>query len=1020
MKIEQQKVLFFTEGNSDKVYEVDLCSSGMDLFVVNFRYGRRGSSLREGTKTVFPVSLEEADKIFEALVASKIAKGYYEDGQEVVKGEVVVEPLINADKKATILKYLKAADAGTYTRDWKVSRIIWKAADLHITASSEYLPYFLNSEDEFEQYAAIYGLLKFNDSSQIEQVYAVFTSVGFESKCGRIAASYILKLGNASYKAKLKLALLDKFPNDLKIEISNRDSFLNTLAVYFLQDKSIDAALLYYVYLYSFEDVNMRDSLLRFITKVPLKANTFKSIRYIYRASFELNDITFYALVSKQTAVSAPGYSSNYIYVNNEWTDADDEKQKKNPTIAFSKKTKAYFNKTTYKFVYDISVNNSEKYVDYATKLLVSLDDTVDNCKEDIQYNYIYNSERRNYHTEKRTYPKYHEFSALMFIVYGASTQLNREHNKWFYTGDVNFDALPREELLPEIWNTKPNEVLYILVHAKSEIAIQFALKIIKANREFLDDISDDILKKLVAHYHPKVLELILRVIKSKYNLKQAEPSIVIALLQSKNEKAIDLALNWVNTYERHYFSDSNFIANLLLCETEKVVNYLKSLYADYAKYNVAIQFNQLESLFKNPSVFSFEHLLAINNLIGNTHFGELLNKVLDTDIIELAKSSLVTNKLFAANLAKQNTTSSDILFKDSIDDYIQSDDAQLRHVGIELLSTFPDDFLLKHHKMISGFCFSEYSEVRTAIQPTIERLIILDLNFKNNLFNNLLQIINVEENYEGLHLNCYTLLTDNYSIYLNDISEEQIFSLVLSNYEYAQKIGTPLFITKTNLHSLPMRTIVNFANSAIFDVRKMIQDYFTTHIDRINNELEAALLIYNSTWEDMIIWSCTFFETYITPENWTTNMLLYACDHTKKDVQAFGRKMITQHFTEDKGLPLLLKLQEHPTKDMQFFVTNYLDNYAKDNEAVILKLEHFFKSSLFNINTHRTTKTRIYAFLEAESIKSIAVANMTITLISSVLGTKIKTDTSHNIDVLLSIAEHHPNLEVPLLIKMN
>ena len=270
MKIEQQKVLFFTEGNSDKVYEVDLCSSGMDLFVVNFRYGRRGCSLREGTKTVFPVSLEEADKIFEALVASKIAKGYYEDGQEVVKGEVVVEPLINADKKATILKYLKAADAGTYTRDWKVSRIIWKAADLHITASSEYLPYFLNSEDEFEQYAAIYGLLKFNDSSQIEQVYAVFTSVGFESKCGRIAASYILKLGNASYKAKLKLALLDKFPNDLKIEISNRDSFLNTLAVYFLQDKSIDAALLYYVYLYSFEDVNMRDSLLRFITKVPL------------------------------------------------------------------------------------------------------------------------------------------------------------------------------------------------------------------------------------------------------------------------------------------------------------------------------------------------------------------------------------------------------------------------------------------------------------------------------------------------------------------------------------------------------------------------------------------------------------------------------------------------------------------------------------------------------------------------------------------------------------------------------
>ena len=75
--------------------------------------------------------------------------------------------------------------------------------------------------------------------------------------------------------------------------------------------------------------------------------------------------------------------------------------------------------------------------------------------------------------------------------------------------------------------------------------------------------------------------------------------------------------------------------------------------------------------------------------------------------------------------------------------------------------------------------------------------------------------------------------------------------------------------------------------------------------------------------------------------------MLLYACDHTKNEVQAFGRKMITQHFSEEKGLPLLLKLQEHPTKDMQFFVTNYLENYAKDNPDVILKLETFFKTSL-------------------------------------------------------------------------
>ena len=78
MKILHQKTLYFSEGKSDKVYEVDLCESGSDLYIVNFRYGRRGANLREGTKTVFPVPYEEALKVFNSLVSSKEKKGYSE------------------------------------------------------------------------------------------------------------------------------------------------------------------------------------------------------------------------------------------------------------------------------------------------------------------------------------------------------------------------------------------------------------------------------------------------------------------------------------------------------------------------------------------------------------------------------------------------------------------------------------------------------------------------------------------------------------------------------------------------------------------------------------------------------------------------------------------------------------------------------------------------------------------------------------------------------------------------------
>ena len=81
MKLLKSKILYFKDAKSDKVYEVDLCEVDSELFVVNFRYGRKGSTLREGTKTVFPVPYEEATTIFDKLVKSKEKKGYSEEGQ---------------------------------------------------------------------------------------------------------------------------------------------------------------------------------------------------------------------------------------------------------------------------------------------------------------------------------------------------------------------------------------------------------------------------------------------------------------------------------------------------------------------------------------------------------------------------------------------------------------------------------------------------------------------------------------------------------------------------------------------------------------------------------------------------------------------------------------------------------------------------------------------------------------------------------------------------------------------------
>jgi bifunctional non-homologous end joining protein LigD len=67
--------LYYRDGGSDKVYQADVHPEGAG-FVVNFAFGRRGSTLQTGTKTARPVDYQTALKVYDKLVRDKTAKGY--------------------------------------------------------------------------------------------------------------------------------------------------------------------------------------------------------------------------------------------------------------------------------------------------------------------------------------------------------------------------------------------------------------------------------------------------------------------------------------------------------------------------------------------------------------------------------------------------------------------------------------------------------------------------------------------------------------------------------------------------------------------------------------------------------------------------------------------------------------------------------------------------------------------------------------------------------------------------------
>ena len=103
--------LYYREGSSDKVYQCQIEPAG-ERFVVNFAYGRRGSTMNTGTKTNVPVNFD-AKRIFDKLVKEKRAKGYtegeagtpYQHSDQQPSG--ILPQLLNAIDEEQVLRLIQ-------------------------------------------------------------------------------------------------------------------------------------------------------------------------------------------------------------------------------------------------------------------------------------------------------------------------------------------------------------------------------------------------------------------------------------------------------------------------------------------------------------------------------------------------------------------------------------------------------------------------------------------------------------------------------------------------------------------------------------------------------------------------------------------------------------------------------------------------------------------------------------------------------------------------------------------------
>lgn len=175
MKLLRRTTLHFKQGSSDKIYEVDILALDAQQHLVNFRYGRTGKTLTEGSKTAAPISLQQAETLANSLLVSKINEGYqviagYDPVNKTTLGAAInpipsnttptrAKPHTRDDKiLARLQQFALGSRAFTsfnthktigYIDGYSLTRSIWKAGELRIAGLVEALQAILASQPQY-------------------------------------------------------------------------------------------------------------------------------------------------------------------------------------------------------------------------------------------------------------------------------------------------------------------------------------------------------------------------------------------------------------------------------------------------------------------------------------------------------------------------------------------------------------------------------------------------------------------------------------------------------------------------------------------------------------------------------------------------------------------------------------------------------------------------------------------------------------------------------------------------------
>lgn len=1009
----KQTILNFKQGRSDKIYEVSLCEVGDNQFVVNFRYGRRGSVLREGTRTASPVALPKAEEIYDKLVQSRISKGYVEglavDPIAVVKE---IKPANVDDRKAAVLERIR--EGFNSSSKWRLSRAVWRAGELNLT---EAIPLFdgLVGREEMTDYCIAWSLGRMKQPGSADLLQRIASSPKNREHVKQIASQALRLVVDERQRESMVNQVIDSLPQPLGslLKSGSAEVFQSTFLAGVGQQYSADLLnALYYI-----DNDMARQTLITAIESVELRPPFFRPLRRLFKAAEIRRDGQMFGLLAHRFE-QQPGNFSRPRYAYSSYRLPSLGEDAKN---AFSIQTRNYLRRRVWRQLNRMGELGDSNFVPMAVgTLLPYRDDDGQSVTTGSRYDWQTNSYREfHIHPFSRSWA----FSRLLFSNSGRF-QFNSRSMSFSATDGYRPDSpLPSrsEAAFLNLWQAQPRGLLHLLTDSRCQPVHEFAAPALRGCQEFCDELPLDVVLVLLASKYGITNQLALDLAVARYNPSQPDMKLVLALAQCPLPAARLQAKKWIDAKRHLFFADIDFAYQILtspFSDTRNVgLESLHSLPTDATEIKALagrlIAF--LQGAVENEEIQQTEIAADVVVALEKRQFTEPLSTVSESVICDLLASELAVVQLFAGSIVLNHETFSSQPTEPILRAMLDSQHAPVRSMGIKIISRLPDEALLNNVEMLVGLTCHPLEDIRSEIRPVIKRLASSHSEFGKAMADSLIRRLLTPGAPEGVPTHTSRVVREDLRDHLSHVTSETVQELLGSRSGPAQELGGLLLPTHIDPAELSVADIVKLANTPVVTVRRAAWSMFDSQVQRIREELATAVRILDSKWDDSREFGFEFFEQRTQPTDLTPEVLISICDSVREDVQQFGRTMITQRFAKQHGPEYLVKLSEHPSTDLQLFASNFLAEYGADDPQRIEKLTPYFVSILSRVNKSRVAKDRVLQFLTDEAIKSREAAETISHVLARISATCAIGDRARTIEAMVQLHETYPDIELPI-----